>query len=129
MSEARIALGKKGEELAAAHLRGLGYRILERNCRLSTGELDIVARDGPVLVFVEVKTRTGVGFGGPLEAVTVRKQRQLVKAALEYLGRKGLRNRPVRFDVVGVLMTGGTGPTAGPVRIELVRNAFDQGLG
>ncbi len=129
MSEARIALGKRGEGLAAAHLRGLGYRILERNCRLTTGELDIVARDGPVLVFVEVKTRSGTRFGSPLEAVTLSKQRQLVKAASEYLGRKGLHDSPVRFDVVGVLVADEGASTDGPVRIELVRNAFEQGIG
>lgn len=123
MSESRIALGKRGEELAAAYLERVGYRIVERNCRLSVGELDIVAVERGTLVFVEVKTRRGLGFGSPLEAVTPRKQRQISRAAQEYLGRGKLHGKPSRFDVVAVLLAQDEG-SAPSAEIELIRNAF-----
>ncbi len=123
MSESRIALGKRGEELAAAYLERVGYRIVERNCRLSVGELDIVAVERGTLVFVEVKTRRGVGFGSPLEAVTPRKQRQISRAAQEYLGRGHFPGKPSRFDVIAILLTPGD-DSARTAKIELIRNAF-----
>lgn len=128
MSESRIALGKRGEELAAAHLLRQGYRILERNCRLTGGEVDIVAEEGGTVVFVEVKTRMGLGFGHPLESVTRRKQRQLIKVALEYIGRRKLHGQPTRFDVVGVLLDRDPNHCQ-PARIDLIRNAFELDCG
>lgn len=118
MTERRLSLGKQGEELACRHLEGLGYRILARNFRSRSGEIDIVAEDRGTLVFVEVKTRSGVGFGSPLEAVTAHKQQQLGRLAMEYLAENRCHGRAARFDVVGVLLGG-----ARPV-LELVRDAF-----
>jgi len=90
--------------MAAVFLQKLGYRIVSRNYRQKTGEIDIIAKDGDTHVFVEVKTRYNADFGEPAEAVTRNKQRQISAAALEYLSRNDLLDTPVRFDVVGISM-------------------------
>jgi putative endonuclease len=119
MTQDRISLGKKGEELAITRLEALKYKILERNFKCGLGEIDIIARDKSTLVFIEVKTRATKDFGGPAAAVHERKQRQLSKVALVYLNQKKLFNIPARFDVVAVELI-----PPGP-RIEVIRNAFE----
>lgn len=99
-------LGISGEEIAEDHLRGLGYAILGRDVRTPIGQLDLVARDGPTLVFVEVKTRTGITFGLPQDAVGRHKQRKLRQLAMFYLKRHPHRG-PLRFDIVGIIMQSG----------------------
>jgi putative endonuclease len=106
---AKDAVGRYGEDVAAEFLQRAGLRILQRNWRCREGELDIVARDGDVLVFCEVKARSGGGFGAPVEAVTAAKARRLRLLAARWLaeGRGddavGRGCSTVRFDVVGVL--------------------------
>lgn len=117
--QSRTALGRAGEDAAARHLSELGYRILARNLRFRFGELDIVAEENGWVVFVEVKTRTGGGFGSAAEAVTPAKQRQLVRLAGAYLAANGGEARPCRFDVVTVE----PGPT-GAWLCQVIRNAF-----
>ncbi|HYF75894.1 MAG TPA: YraN family protein [Symbiobacteriaceae bacterium] len=119
--QSRTALGRAGEEAAARHLSELGYRILARNVRFRFGELDIVAEQNDCLVFVEVKTRTGAGYGSAAEAVTPAKQRQLVRLAGAYLAATGGRERPCRFDVVTVE----PGP-AGAWICQVIANAFGE---
>ncbi|MDH4320703.1 MAG: YraN family protein [Desulfobulbaceae bacterium] len=119
MSRERLTLGDRGEELAVGHLRKLGYRILCRNYRRREGEIDIVAEDGAVLVFVEVKTRSGVSCGDPLEAVTPRKRGQIARTAMRYLAENDCHDRPARFDVLGVTI-----PEGGTYSLQLVRDAF-----
>lgn len=97
-----VARGRAGEDLAAAYLTGQGLRIVARNVRCKLGELDLVARDGDRLVFVEVKERGKLGHGDGLDAVTATKRRRLVRAALWYAQREGLSEGPVRFDVVAI---------------------------
>jgi putative endonuclease len=112
------ALGNKGEEMAASFLRKKGYRVLKRNYSVPTGEIDIVARDGGTLVFVEVKTRTGERFGAPAEAVGPRKRRRMRSAALHYMA--GLRDEPpARFDIVSVLLG------EGRQEVEHIVDAFE----
>jgi len=111
--------GKRGEELAAAYLVKAGYRIIERNYRCLFGEIDIVAQEGEILVFVEVKSRTSEAYGDPQLAVGRRKQQQLSRISVHYLAERRLRHRPARFDVVAVKLL-----PAGH-RIELIRNAFE----
>ena len=118
MTVRRLSLGKQGEDLACRHLERLGYKILARNYRGRCGEIDIVAEERGTLVFVEVKTRSGSGFGSPLEAVNAHKQHQLGRVALEYLAENDCHSQPARFDVVGVLFESDS-----PV-LELVRDAF-----
>ena len=78
------ALGQLGEELAATYLKRRGYKILERNCTLKSGEIDLICRNRKTIVFVEVKTRTSNRYGWPEEAITKTKARHLLAAALEY---------------------------------------------
>jgi len=124
---ARAALGRYGENLAAQHLVGAGFSLLARNWRCREGEIDIIARDGDVLVVCEVKTRRDVGFGTPLEAVTPAKAARLRRLAVRWLaltrearladGSGGFSD--IRFDVVAVLL-----PVAGAPAVEHLRGAF-----
>ena len=102
MTMARQALGKSGEDLAVEELEQRGYAILDRRYRTRHGEIDIVARDGETVVFVEVKLRLTAEFGTSAEAVTPWKQRRLVSMATDYLVRHQLQDRPCRFDVVAI---------------------------
>ncbi len=122
MTTSRVSLGKSGEDLACQELERRGYAILARRYRSRSGELDIVARDGRTLVFVEVKARHGSAFGGAAEAVTAWKRRRIAHLALEYLTRHRLSGCPCRFDVVSVQV----GPDE---RSEVVvyQNAFAAG--
>ncbi len=95
-------LGNRGENAAVRYLRQQGYRILARNCRSHWGEIDIIARDGDWIVFVEVKTRSSHAAGHPAEAVTHRKQVQLTKLALVWLKQRKLLDHRARFDVIAL---------------------------
>ncbi|MFB3854326.1 MAG: YraN family protein [Vicinamibacterales bacterium] len=116
----RIALGKEGEEIACAELKRLGYEILDRRYRTRFGEIDIIARDGRTLAFVEVKARLTSRYGSPAEAVTLAKQARIGRMATEYLLAHGGFNQPCRFDVVSILL-GGDGSPA----VEVFQNAFE----
>jgi putative endonuclease len=100
--DARRGTARSGEALAALFLRVKGYRIEARNWRCALGELDIVARQGGTLVFVEVKTRRGASAGRPEEAVTATKQQRLVRLAQAYLLARRTPDAPCRFDVIAV---------------------------
>jgi putative endonuclease len=119
MSTQRLELGKTGEDLACGELKRRGYAILARRYRLRGGELDIIARDGDTMVFVEVKARQERAFGEAAEAVSAVKRRRISRLAIEYALRHGLSNRPCRFDVVSIHLESGR-----PV-IEVFQNAFD----
>jgi len=118
LTRSRLELGKTGEDWAADHLLGLGYRIVERNYRCPLGEIDVVATDRDCLVFVEIKTRRAASMGQVKEAVTVRKQKKLVQLARYYLKEHKKDGVRCRFDVVAVNTAGGAR------RIEVVRDAF-----
>ena len=96
-------LGRRGEQLAAEYLERAGLRILDRNWRCETGELDIVALDQRVLVVCEVKTRSGVRYGSPLEAVSHSKRTRLRRLAAAWLAGQELRFNDVRIDVIGLV--------------------------
>src|SRR3970282_601959 len=115
----KLLLGQEGERLAERYLRKKGYKLVERNYRCAVGELDLIVLDRRIVVFVEVKTRTGHGFGSPLEAVEFRKQRKMIQAAQFFLSAKGLQQREARFDVIGI-----SWPGREPV-LEHIENAFD----
>ena len=118
--DARASFGKLGEDLACDELRRRGYRIVDRRFRTRCGELDIIARDGAVLVFVEVRARSGGSFGTPFDSVTWQKRRRLSRMAAAYLCQKRLADIACRFDVVGV-----TGTAGGTLNIEVVQHAFE----
>ena len=105
----RDVMGDRGENLAARYLRNRGYKIIVRNYRCELGEIDIVARDGNTLVFVEVKSRA-YDEPAPEDQVNAAKQHQITKAAKLYLSRYGLPQPPARFDVVAVLWPSGRDP-------------------
>ena len=105
--------GDESEEKACRFLKQAGYRILARNWRTRTGEVDIIARDGGVLVFVEVKARSGDGFGGPEAAVDHAKQRRLISAASSFMETTKCE-LPTRFDVVAIR----------PGNVRLYQDAF-----
>jgi putative endonuclease len=115
----RMRLGALGERAAEDELLRRGYRILVRNYRCRRGEADLVAEDGEDLVFVEVKTRAGFAYGLPQEAVGWTKRQRLGRAALHYCQRYGVEDRPVRFDVVEVIVL--RNEVAG---VAVIRDAF-----
>ena len=118
------AVGRYGEQLAADHLESAGLVVLARNWRCREGELDIVARDGDQLVFVEVKTRSTLAFGAPAEAVDRVKAARIRKLALRWIAEARTRDAgafwsSVRFDVVSVLRS-----RSGPAQVTRVTGAF-----
>lgn len=112
--------GAEGERIAAEFLLKQGYRILERNFRTALGEIDIVAQDGKMLVFVEVKARSGDRFGAPQFAVDTRKQAKMSRVALAYLSQKKNDTLECRFDVVGIIQD-----SNGATSIEHLKDAFE----
>ena len=118
----RTRLGKRGEDAAARYLQAKGYSIIERNFRCPLGEIDIVAKHGGELVFVEVKTRTTQEVARPADSVTAAKQEHLAKAAEVYLLRKVKGEWRCRFDVVEVLMTA----RGRVLQIDLLGGAFER---
>ena len=119
MKDPRRQLGDHGEDLAAAALKQQGYKILERNYVTPLGEIDLVARQGQVLVVVEGKTRKSTRFGSPQEAVSAAKQGRLRRLAEYYLKAKRLTGSPVRFDVVAIFLSAGDAP-----QVEIIQDAF-----
>jgi len=115
----RVSLGKLGEELACAALRRRGYAIVARRYRTRCGEIDVVARDGATIVFVEVKAKAGASCGTAREAVTPRKRRQVISMASDYLAKHRLDASGLRFDVVAVTIVKGQEPL-----VDVIRNAF-----
>ncbi len=115
------SLGARGEVAAAHFLRRKGYRIVARQLRSEFGELDLVALDRRVVVFVEVKTRRSLSAGHPAEAIDIPKQRRLTRAALAFLRQHHLLEQSARFDVVAVLWP----PDAHRPVIEHRINAFE----
>jgi putative endonuclease len=114
-----VAFGKCAEDRACEELVSRGYAILARRYRTRVGEIDIVARDGQVIVFVEVKARVDHHCGHPAESVTRWKQRRIAAMAADYVTRHQLGRAPCRFDVVAI-----TGATGEPQRVEVIREAF-----
>lgn len=114
----KIGTGQTGEDLAVCYLENQGYTIVERNYRKRIGEIDIIARDGECLVFIEVKTRSNRRFGSPFDAVDFRKQQQISRVALAFMTQHRFGEVPVRFDVIGVHLEES-------IRVELIKNAFE----
>ncbi|TGN66275.1 YraN family protein [Nocardioides eburneiflavus] len=117
-TERKRLLGQRGEAIAARHLTGLGMEVIDRNWRCDAGEIDLVLRDGRVLVVCEVKTRTSTAYGTPLEAIDQRKLDRLRRLAARWLRVHDCHPDDVRIDMVGVLA-----PPGLPVEIEHVEGA------
>ncbi|MFH1243293.1 MAG: YraN family protein [Pseudomonadota bacterium] len=119
MTKERLELGDWGEELALKKIKGLGYKKIVRNYRCPLGEVDLIARDGDTLVFLEIKTRRGKSLAYAKEAVNAKKRRQLSKVALAYMKSNDCYGVKARFDVVAVSLQGDN------PQIEVIKNAFD----
>ncbi len=118
---AHLATGKRGETLAYWYLRRAGYTIVARNPRLHGGELDLIGWDGPVLAFVEVKTRTSLVAGPPESAVNRGKRKRIIKAANHYMRRLQRKSLTYRFDIASVAWD----PQAG-FQVRLIKDAFKE---
>jgi len=116
----RIETGRRGEAIAAAYLERMGYVVLERNYRCVFGEIDIVARDGATVCFVEVKSRRSARYGDPQLAVNAKKREKMIRTARHYLAGRGLEDRPARFDVAAIRLS-----PDGAGAVELIRDAFE----
>jgi putative endonuclease len=121
MPDPRREFGDRAESIAATHLKKNGYRILEKNFRNHLGEVDIIARHGNCIVFVEVKARKSLRFGNPKYAVTRSKRQSISKVALSYLKSTGQSDHRARFDVVSMVFGGNEKHPD----IELIQNAFE----
>jgi len=119
-ADPRHALGARGERAAVKALKRAGYRIRDRNYRTRSGEVDVIAEHGDIVVFVEVKTRSDDAYGAPHEAVNPRKQQRVRRAAQRYLLEKDLRDRPCRFDVVSIVWRDGQRKPD----VEIIPDAF-----
>lgn len=111
-------LGTRGERITGNYLQGKGYQILERNWRCRRAEIDLIAMDGDILVFIEVKTRSGIGFGEPELFVGREKQRMIAFAAEQYIHLKR-HQMEVRFDIISILFN-----TFGNYQINHIKDAF-----
>ncbi len=118
MSVKRQNLGRRGEKIAEEHLHDKGYHILHRHYRAGRKEIDLIARDGSTIVFIEVKTAATDTFGPPELWVTPRKQQALVRAARGFLARHDCGAADYRFDVIGVTLD-----TSGP-SVQHIEGAF-----
>lgn len=113
---AKDDLGRHGEQLAAQFLRSAGYAIVDRNWRCARGEIDLVARDGAEIVFVEVKTRSSRSFGHPFEAITAQKLARMRRLAAVWCEAHPGTHGPIRIDAIAVIA-----PWGGPAQIEHLR--------
>ncbi len=118
-NDGRRQTGESGESIAVKFLKENGYEIIEQNYRCKLGEIDIIARDGRVLAFIEVKARRTGDFGGPKWAVTPRKQRKISMVALKYLKETEQMEKRARFDVVAIRLL------PGDPDVEIIKNAFE----
>ena len=112
-----LSFSRRAELLAARHLRSLGYRIVISPYRTTTGEVDVIAWDGPILAFIEVKSRQN--SDPPEDSVGFTKRRRIIRAARHYISRHRLHESPYRFDIVAVTILPGTKP-----RFRLLQDAF-----
>jgi len=119
LTKERLDLGKFGEELAFRKIKRLGYKKIIRNFSCPLGEVDIIARDGDTLVFMEIKTRKGRSIDYAKEAVNAKKKRQISKVALAYMKATDCSDVRARFDVVAISLG------RGKPEIEVIKNAFE----
>ena len=119
MSDATKKLGNAGENLAATFLENHGYKILEKNYRIRTAEIDIIAEKDGAIIFVEVKTRSNIRKGTPAEAVNLRKQKKIIEAASVFLQDENFCECACRFDVIEIISAGKD------FKINHIENAFE----
>jgi len=123
MLNSRQKFGEKSESIAVNYLKKQGYKIIEQNYRTKLGEIDIIAKEKDIIVFIEVKSRKSKNFGNPKWAVTPKKQRTISMVALQYLKTTMQSNVKARFDVVSIISSNDN-PS-----IEIIKNAFELAYG
>jgi len=119
LTKERLSLGELGERLALKKIKRLGYKFIAKNYRCPLGEIDLIARDGDCLVFIEIKTRRGRSIGFAKEAINKRKIRQISKVALAYMKENNCFDVKARFDAIAINIKGDR------EEIEVIPNAFD----
>lgn len=110
-------IGDKGEDLARKYLESKGYRIVAGNYKIRSGEIDIIAYDKDILVFIEVKTRTSNSYGYAYEAVDYKKQKKIIKTSLYYMNKNSLNDIQMRYDIIEVYLRK-------EIEINHIENAF-----
>lgn len=118
-----VSIGNTGEEAAVKALKKQGYKIIERNYRTKTGEIDIIAKDGEYTVFVEVRLRKSNAFGSPADTIDKRKQEKIIRTAQYYAVKNGIYDTPMRFDAV-LINADTDGEKLVNAKIELIKDAF-----
>jgi len=117
-SVSKFRTGMRGQKEAEDFLRKKGFQVLERNYRLRSGEIDLIAQGGEYIIFAEVKFRTSASFGAPAESVNAAKQQKIIRTALHYIAAKNLPDQDFRFDVIEVV------ENSGRVFVNHIENAF-----
>ncbi|PID58525.1 YraN family protein [candidate division KSB3 bacterium] len=120
MSQERVKIGKKGEQLAYEYILRQGYTVLERNFRCKLGEIDLIAGDRNMVVFLEVRTKSSTACGPAYNSVTPRKQQHVKRTALFYIAQRNLVNTQFRFDVIGITLNLSNGTHT----LDHIQNAF-----
>jgi putative endonuclease len=113
-------LGREGEILAESYLQSQGYQVIERNFRIRTGEVDLIAWEGRTICFIEVKTRRSLEKGSGLEAISEQKKHRISQAAQFFLQEKGWDHKPARFDVLAIFIGDASSPEC-----DLIKDAFE----
>ncbi len=116
----RVNIGQWGEDVACRYLSRKKYRIIEKNYRLKTGEIDIIAQKDEYIVFIEVKTRSSNQYGRPSQAVSDFKKKRIVKTALQFICEKKMLNQSIRFDIVEIDYA-----TFNEYQVNHIENAFE----
>jgi len=116
-----ILIGKKGEDIAERYLKGHGYKILEKNYRSPSGEIDIIALDKGTIAFIEVKTRRSDEFGPPELSVNYIKRQRIIRSASHFLSKRRIKDTPCRFDIVSITES----PDKRERKVSLIKDAFE----
>jgi len=119
LTKERLDLGVQGEKLAQKEVKSIGYKCIEQNYRCKIGEIDLIARDGDCLVFIEIKTRKGSSIGYAKEAVNFKKRHQISRVAQYYMKDKDCCEAKARFDVIAININNGK------KEVEIIKNAFE----
>lgn len=118
-----VSIGALGEEAAVQAIKKQGYKVIERNYRTKMGEIDIIAKDGEYICFIEVRLRKNNNFGSPADTIDMRKQQKIIRTAKYYAVTKKIYDTPMRFDAVLINAEPKDGKLTN-IKTEIIKNAF-----